>query len=97
MSDITCLMRCTHTHTHTHTYSYLTVIGVHEMHTLLVVDLFSSLDYLMMTHHLHIAGNLPIKTSVARQLPTNIHTHTHSHTQTPTQGNLQVEGMSPMI
>ena len=62
--------------------SHLTVIGVHEMHgrmypnycqitILLVVDLCSSLAYFMMTHPLPIAGKLPIKTSVARQLPTN--------------------------
>ena len=61
--------------------SYLTVIGVHEMHgrmhpnyyqitILLVVDLCSSLAYFMMTQPLPIAGKLPIKTSVARQLPT---------------------------
>ena len=61
--------------------SYLTVFGVHEMHgpmhpnycqitILLVVDLCSSLAYFMMTHPLPIAGKLPIKTLVARQLPT---------------------------
>ena len=63
--------------------SYLPVIGVHEMHgrmhpyywqitILLVVDLCSSLAYFMMTHPLPIAGKLPIKTLVAKQLPTNI-------------------------
>ena len=26
----------------------------------------------MMTHRLHVAGNLPIETLVARQLPTNV-------------------------
>ena len=40
---------------------------------LLVVDSLSSQDYLMMTHCLHVAGNLPIKTLVARQLPTIIY------------------------
>ena len=30
----------------------------------------------MMTHPLHVAGNLPIKTLVARQLPTNVGVHT---------------------
>ena len=47
---------------------------------LLVVDLCSSLGYFMMTQPLPIAGKLPIKTLVARQLPTNTHTHTHTHT-----------------
>ena len=28
-----------------------------------------------MTHCLHVAGKLPIKTLVARQLPTNVHVH----------------------
>ena len=62
--------------------SYLPVIGVHEMHDrmhpnywqitiLLVVDLCSSLAYFMMTHPLPIASKLPIKTLVAKQLPTN--------------------------
>ena len=62
--------------------SYLTVFGVHEMHgrmhpnyyqitILLVVHLCSSLVYFMMTQLLPIAGKLPIKTLVVRQLPTN--------------------------
>ena len=62
--------------------SYIAVIGVHEMHgrmhpnychitILLVVDLCSPLDYFMMIHPLPIAGKLPIKTLVAKQLPTN--------------------------
>ena len=38
---------------------------------LLVVDLCSSLAYFMMTQPLPIAGKLPIKTLVAKQLPTN--------------------------
>ena len=38
---------------------------------LLVVDLCSSLAYSMMTQPLPIAGKLPIKTLVAKQLPTN--------------------------
>ena len=61
--------------------SYLTVIGVHEMHgrmhpnywpitILLVVDLCSSLAYFMMIQPLPIAGKLPIKILVAKQLPT---------------------------
>ena len=41
---------------------------------LLVVDLCSSLAYFMMTQPLPIAGKLPIKTLVAKQLPTNVHT-----------------------
>ena len=61
---------------------YLPVIGVHELHgqmhpsycqiTILfrVVDLCSSLAYFMMTQPLPIASKLPIKTVVARQLPT---------------------------
>ena len=40
---------------------------------LLVVDLCSSLGYFMMTQPLPIAGKLPIKTLVAKQLPTNVH------------------------
>ena len=71
-----------HAHTHTHIHnSYLTVIGVHKMYgrmhpnycqitILLVVDLHSSLVNFMMTHPFPIAGKLPIKTWVARQLPT---------------------------
>ena len=66
-----------------HAYnSYLPVIGVHEMHgpmhpncwqitILVVVDLCSSMVYFMMTHPLPIAGKMPIKTLVAKQLPTN--------------------------
>ena len=38
---------------------------------LLVVDHLSSWVYLMMTHPLRVAGNLPIKTLVARRLPTS--------------------------
>ena len=41
---------------------------------LLVVDLYSSLAYFMMTHPLPIAGKMPIKTLVAKQLPTNLDT-----------------------
>ena len=59
------------------------VFGVHEMHgqmhpnycqitILLVVDLCSSLAYFMMIQPLPIAGKLPIKTLVARQLPTSV-------------------------
>ena len=62
--------------------SYLTVIGVHAS-ILLVVDLCSLLAYFMMTQPLSIAGKLPIKTLVARQLPalyahayTDVHIHT---------------------
>ena len=39
---------------------------------LLVVDLCLSLAYFMMTQPLPIAGKLPMKTLVAKQLPTNI-------------------------
>ena len=70
--------------------SYLTVIGVHEMHgrmhpnycqitILLVVDPLSSSVYPMMTHSSPVPGNLPIKTLVTRQLPTNTYTCTRSH------------------
>ena len=85
-------------HTHIH-ISYLPVIGVHEMHgrmhpnywqitILLVVDLCSSLAYFMMTQPLPIAGKLPIKTLVAKQLPThhaqtlNIRTYTLPYIRT---------------
>ena len=37
---------------------------------LLVVDLYSPLAYFRMTHPLPVAGKLPIKTLVAKQLPT---------------------------
>ena len=78
-ADIDMHIHCTYVHN-----SYLTVIGVHStmhlMHPnycqntiLLVVDLCSSLAYFMMTQPLPIAGKLPIKTLVARQLPTNVH------------------------
>ena len=64
----------------------MTVIGVHEMHgrvhpnychvtDLLVVDLHSSLAYFTMIHRLLVASKLPIKTLVARQLPTNVCIH----------------------
>ena len=71
--------------------SYLTVTGMHEMHgrmhpnycqitILLVVDLCSSLPYFMMTQPLSIAGKLPLKNLVARQLPTSIIVlYTHAH------------------
>ena len=60
--------------------SYLTVIGVHEMHAqihpnysqitiLLVVDFYSPLTYFRMTHPFPVADTLPIKTLVAKQLP----------------------------
>ena len=46
---------------------------------LLVVDLLSSLAYIMMTQPLPIAGKLPIKTLVAKQVPTMIHVFHESH------------------
>ena len=78
-------------HTHIYTQSTNTLIGVHEMHgrmhpnqrlatNLLVNDLLSSLGYPMITHVPLVACNLPIKTLVARQLPTNTHTQTQAHT-----------------
>ena len=53
--------------------SYLTVIGVHEMHSRMHPN-FCKITILLvvMTHPLPIAGKLPIKTLIARQLPTNI-------------------------
>ena len=74
---------------HTHN-SYLPVIEVHEMHCrmnpnyyqiiiLFVVDLCSSLAYFTMTQPLPIASKLPIKTLVARQLPTNIITYIYTY------------------
>ena len=59
-----------------------TLIVVHEMHgrmhpnycqitILLVVDLLSLLVYLMMTHSLYMAGNLPIIHLIAKQPPTS--------------------------
>ena len=68
--------------------SYLPVIGVHELHgrmhpnywqitILLVVDLCSSLAYFMMTQTLPIASKLPIKTLVAKQLPTSTVVHVY--------------------
>ena len=74
---------CNYFHNNTTAHnSYLLGIGVHEMHgrmhpnywqitILLVVDLCSSLAYFMMTQPLPITGKLPIKTLVAKQLPTN--------------------------
>ena len=38
----------------------------------------------MITYTPLVASNLPIKTLVARQRPTNTHTHTHAHTHTHT-------------
>ena len=37
----------------------------------LVVDLHSSLTYFMMIHPLPVTGKVPIKSLVARQLPTD--------------------------
>ena len=82
----------THTHAHVHTTCIhthvLTHANVHthkhtqahrHKHTNTQVDLRSSLAYFMMTHPFPVAGYLPIKTFVARQLPTNVHTCTMSH------------------
>ena len=83
-----------HTHTHTHTCnSCKTLIGVHEMHgrmhpnwglatILLAHDPLSSLAYPRIIHTPLAVGNLPIKTLVARQQPTNKHTHTHTQWHT---------------
>ena len=46
-----------------------------QIAVLLVVDLCSSLAYSMMSHPLPIAGKMPIKTLVAKQLPTNYHAY----------------------
>ena len=61
---------------------------------LLVVDLCSSLAYFMMTQPLPIAGKLPIKTLVAKQLPTN--THAYTYTQHAHNGYLTVIGVHEM-
>ena len=54
-------------------YVYNIVATVHvDITILLVVDLCSSLVYFTTTQPLPIAGKLPIKTWVARELPTNI-------------------------
>ena len=50
-------------------------VHVWQITILLVVDLCSLLAYFMMTHPLPIAGKMPIKTLVAKQLPTNMYTH----------------------
>ena len=67
--------------------SYLRVIHPNywQITILLVVDPCSSLAYFMMTQPLPIAGKLPIKTLVAKQLPTNAHTHVHVHVHVYTQ------------
>ena len=49
---------------------------------LLVVDLRSLLAYFVMTHSLPVAGKLPIKTLVCRQLYMYVYQHTHTHTHT---------------
>ena len=78
---------CVCVHVYMYNIMYLTVIGVHEMHMhpnycqitiLLVVDLYSSLAYFMMTQPLPIAGKLSIKTLVAMQLPTNLNVRVHT-------------------
>ena len=59
---------CVHNYMHTcisNTCQYIIYITI-----LLVVDLCSSLTYFMMTQPLPIAGKIPIKTLVAKQLPT---------------------------
>ena len=44
-----------------------------QLTILLLVDLCSSLAYFMTTQPLPIAGKLPIRTLVARQLPINMY------------------------
>ena len=84
------------THTHTHD-SYLIVIVVHELHgrmhhkycqitILLAHNPLSSSAYPMITHPPPVADNLPTKTLVARQLPTNTHTYSLTHIITETTG-----------
>ena len=65
-----CVCACAHTHV---------CVCMHIVVTtdLLVVDLRSSLAYFMMTHPLPVAGKLPIKTLVTRQLPTNVYVCVH--------------------
>ena len=64
--------------------SCLTVMypNYYQITILLVVHLCLSLAYFMMTHPHPIASKLPIKTLVARQLPTNTCTYTHVHIHT---------------
>ena len=94
-TDHTCNHNTSHTHTHTYTYQIhiqkctkhvLRHVHMHAwIHTyiqnilpdLLVVDLLS---YIMITHPLPVAGKLPKKTLVARQLPTNMHMYTYTNT-----------------
>ena len=87
-----------HTHTHTPREREVTINwGTHiQAHAhvvtwyiidFLVVDLHSSLAYFD-DPSLPIASKFPIKTLVARQLPTNIHTKWHIHTHEQTTQNL---------
>ena len=67
----------------------ISIAVIHYMHLmhpnycqvtiLSVVHLCSSLAYFMMTQPLPIAGKLPIKILVARQLPTSTDTHLYNH------------------
>ena len=61
------------THSCIYLYMHLMHPNYCQITILLVVDLRSSLAYYMMTQPLPIAGKLPIKTLVARQLPTNVY------------------------
>ena len=67
-----CVCVCTHVHTCmcTSVYNIVATVHVHvDITILLVVDLCSSLVYFTTTQPLPIAGKLPIKIWVARQLP----------------------------
>ena len=63
---------------------------------MLTYDPLSSLAYPMITHALLVAGNLPIKTLVAGQRPTNMyadictqcHAHVYTHTHTCTHSHI---------
>ena len=63
---------------------------MHKMHGRVIMSCDGSVGswplfitgLLMMTHPLPIAGKLPIKTMVARQLPTNTHLHTCMYIRT---------------
>ena len=59
-----------HTHPHNTNNSCKTLIGVHEMHIVLVHDSLSSSAYPKITQTNLAACNLSIKTLVARQWPT---------------------------
>ena len=73
---------CVHMQTHTHMQSHIDLHTHTHTHT---HSSYMPMAYFMMAQLLPVAGKLPIKTKVARQLPTHTHTHTHTHTLTHTK------------